>query len=284
MVRYSTSHVRRPPASAAMFTPIRLSADNASPMTGAGNHTYLLIGANGSAALVDAGGGQPSHLAALSEALGREHAQLDDVFVTHAHADHATGVTALASGHSHARFHKYPWPEEDAKFAVAWMSLAEGDRVSAGDTGLAVLHTPGHSPDHCAFWHEPSATMFTGDLVILGGSVLIPFSRGGDVAQYLASLTRLLALRPARLLPAHGRAIDDPAAALSEAIEHRLARERQVAEALAARHETVPAIVESIYHGLSPALQPAARESVRAHLEKLRREGRAREEDGRWRA
>ena len=91
--------------------------------------------------------------------------------MTHAHADHAAGVTALVPEHSQARFHKYPWPEEDARFAVAWMSLAEGDRVAAGDTGLVVLHTPGHSPDHCAFWHEPSGSIFTGDLVRLGGSV-----------------------------------------------------------------------------------------------------------------
>ena len=45
----------------------------------------------------------------------------------------------------------------------------------------------------------------------------------------------------------------------------------------------MPSIVESIYDGLAPALVPAASENVRAHLEKLKREGRAVQRDGRWR-
>jgi hypothetical protein len=44
----------------------------------------------------------------------------------------------------------------------------------------------------------------------------------------------------------------------------------------------VEAIAESIYDGLAPALMTAAQENVRAHLEKLRSEGRASETDGRW--
>jgi hypothetical protein len=44
----------------------------------------------------------------------------------------------------------------------------------------------------------------------------------------------------------------------------------------------VQAIAESIYDGLSPALMAAALENVRAHLEKLKRERRAADEQGRW--
>ena len=35
-------------------------------------------------------------------------------------------------------------------------------------------------------------TIFTGDLVLRGGSVMIHWSRGGDLGEYLASLERLL--------------------------------------------------------------------------------------------
>ncbi len=59
-------------------------------------------------------------------------------------------------------------------------------------------------------------------------------------------------------------------------------RERQVIQSVAAGRDTVQAIVESIYDGLDAALEPAARQNVVAHLEKLKREGRAIEENARW--
>ena len=113
---------------------------------------------------------------------------------------------------------------------MAWQTLGDGEAVTAGDETLIVLHTPGHSPDHLAFWHEASRTIFTGDLVVLGSSVMIHWSRGGDLGQYLASLERLLALEPSRLLPAHGPGRHGPARALDELLEHRRMRERQVIE------------------------------------------------------
>ena len=42
------------------------------------------------------------------------------------------------------------------------------------------------------------------------------------------------------------------------------------------------AIAESIYDGLAPALVPAARENVRAHLEKLETDGIAAHDDDWW--
>jgi hypothetical protein len=59
-------------------------------------------------------------------------------------------------------------------------------------------------------------------------------------------------------------------------------RERQVITALRQGHSTVPEIAESIYDGLDPALMLAARENVRAHLEKLKADGRASADQGRW--
>ena len=265
-----------------MFEPLLLTAHNPSPMTGDGNNTYLLAQTGGSAALIDAGVGEPAHLQAIAGALADRHARLDTVLVTHGHRDHASGAPALTAQHPAASFAKHPWPEEDAQYAVAWRTIADGDCVSAGGEPLVVLHTPGHSPDHLAFWHEPSRTLFTGDLVVRGSSVMIHSSRGGNLAQYLASLERLLALEPARLLPAHGPIVDDPRVVIAGYIAHRLFRERQVEAALRAGRTTVEAIAESIYDGLAPALMPAARENVRAHLEKLEDEGRASEAGGHW--
>jgi len=266
----------------AVFNPILLPAYNPGPMTGQGNNTYLLLGSQGETVLVDAGVGDPRHFAAIDHHLTDAHARLDRVLVTHAHADHASGAPALAATHETARFAKYPWPDQDARYAVLWDRLEDGDRVLAGGEPLVTLHTPGHSPDHVAFWHEPSRTVFTGDLVAQGTSVMIHWSRGGDLGQYLQALERVLALRPRLLLPAHGPEVTDPATLLNGYLEHRRMRERQVIEALTFGRETVESIAESIYHGIDPVLMPAALENVRAHLEKLKTEGRAFEEDAVW--
>lgn len=290
------------------FDPILLEAHNPSPMTGGGNNTYLIIGQAGggsrqagsgqprSAVLIDAGVGQRDHLAEIDRRLAAGDARLETVLVTHGHADHASGAPALAASHPGARFVKYPWPEQDRRYAVRWEPIAEAETIPIGPAGgatpvdpngdetIVVVHTPGHSPDHVAFWHQPTRTVFTGDLVTVGASVMIHWSRGGSLIDYLASLERVLALGPQRLLPAHGPEPEDPSRLLSGYLAHRRMREEQVIAALEDGRRTVPAIAESIYAGLDPALMEAARENVRAHLEKLKVEGRAVDDEaGRWR-
>jgi len=248
-------------------------------MTGAGNWTWLIPGARPT--LIDAGTGEGAHLDALHAALGGQ--ALAQVLVTHAHTDHASGAPGLRHRFPDAAFRKMPWPERDAKWPADWQPLAGGDVVQAGDTELVAVHTPGHAPDHLCFWHEETRTLFCGDLALKGATVWIPASSlRGDLIDYLTSLEQVLAMRPARLLPAHGPIIDDPERVLRQYIAHRLQREKQVLDALQAGDRTAAAIVARVYRGLSEPLRVLAEEGVVAHLVKLEREGRARRDGNRW--
>ena len=251
--------------------PIPIHARNPGPYTGDGNWTWLIRGRV--TTLVDAGTGEAQHLDAIEQAL--DGAAMAQVLVTHAHGDHASGAPALAARFPDARFFKMPWPGRDTRWPVAWEPLADGSTIAAGDDTLTVIHTPGHAPDHLCLWHVDSRTMFCGDLAQKGTTIYIPSNSQGDLTAYLASLERVLALQPARLLPAHGPVIDGPEAVLRGYIEHRLERERQIMGLLRDGQTSPDAIVARLYRGLKQTLVPMARESVVAHLIKLEREGRA---------
>jgi glyoxylase-like metal-dependent hydrolase (beta-lactamase superfamily II) len=260
------------------FDPIPIHAHNPGPYTGRGNTTWLIRGRV--PVLIDAGTGDPRHLDELERALDGE--RLERVLVTHAHSDHVGGAAVLAQRMPHVRFAKFPWPERDARHPVTWERIADNERVVAGDTELVAIHTPGHSPDHLCFWHEPSRSLFCGDLAASGTTVVIPASSGGDLAAYMASLERALAMRAKRLLPAHGPVVDDPDTLLQHYLAHRREREQQVLAALGAGDTQPDAIVSRLYVRLTPALASMARDSVTAHLLKLEREGRVRRVNEGW--
>jgi glyoxylase-like metal-dependent hydrolase (beta-lactamase superfamily II) len=114
----------------------------------------------------------------------------------------------------------------------------------------------------------PGRRLFTGDLVLGEGSSAI-LHPDGSVADCLASLARLVALRPALLLPGHGPPVEEAVRRLEAYRRHRLEREAEVRRALSEGATTVPEIRDAVYGELPPGLRWAADASVAAHLAAL---------------
>jgi hydroxyacylglutathione hydrolase len=91
-------------------------------------------------------------------------------------------------------------------------TLAEGDEVA----GFEVLHVPGHSPGHLAYWRESDRSLILGDVLFglhpatgVPGLHLPPDPFTPDQAQNRESARRLAALEPALVCFGHGPPLRD---------------------------------------------------------------------------
>lgn len=236
-------------------------------------NVYLVGPERGPVAVVDPGSPYEDQQAILDAYLGELPIEL--VLLTHHHGDHTGGAAALA-----ARWgvpiaaHAATARRLAGRVAVTRL-LADGEVVH----GATAVHTPGHAEGHLCF--EIGGATIAGDLVAGIGTILIDPGEG-DMAAYLASLERLLARPAAALLPAHGPMIPDGPAKLREYLAHRRMREARAADALSGAPRTARELVPIVYGDTPAALWPLAERSLLAHLEKLARDGRAFERDGRW--
>ena len=146
-----------------------------------------------------------------------------------------------------------------------------------------MIHTPGHATNHLCYLLEEERTLFTGDHVMQGSTVVIN-PPDGDMAAYLASLRALLELDLDWLAPGHGFLMAEPRAAMEAVVAHRLKREAKVVAALGAHRPggARRSCCRVVYADVPAKLHPMALRSLLAHLLKLRDDGSAEEASGRW--
>ena len=222
-------------------------ADNPSALTLTGTNTWIV-----GRWVIDPGPALDAHLDAVAAEVAARGGG-EGIAVTHDHEDHVEGLAALRTRLG------------DVAVVSARGGAADGDVVGP----LRVLAIPGHSDDHLAFVAGRAA--FTGDAVLGEGSVFV----SGSLAAYLDGLRRLRELDLAVLCPGHGPPVWDPRARLDDYIAHRLDRERRLLAALEQGLRSEDELLDAAWSDAPPALRPFAAASLRAHLEKLREEGRS---------
>ncbi len=231
----------------------RVRAANPGPLTLSGSNTWVV--GRDPAWVVDPGPALDEHLDAVAaEVAARGGA--GGIALTHDHADHAEGTGALRE-----------------RLGAVPVAAARGAGVVLGDGDafgpLEALAVPGHADDHLVFVAGRAA--FTGDAVLGEGSVFV----SGALRAYLDGLRRLRALDLAVICPGHGDEVWDPAAKLDEYLAHRLERERKLLAALEAGLRDEEDLLDAAWDDAPAAVRPFAAITLRAHLDKLREEGRA---------
>ena len=236
---------------------------------------YLVGPERGPVAVVDPGSPYEDQQVILDAYL--RELPIEGVLLTHHHGDHVGGAAALAARWG-VPIAAHAATARRLEGLVPVTRLLEDGEVVHGATAV---HTPGHADGHLCF--EVGGATIAGDMVAGLGTILIEPSEG-DMAQYLASLERLLARPAAALLPAHGPVIPDGPQKLREYLAHRRMREGRVLAALSGAPRPLRELVAIAYSDTPPVLWPVAERSLLAHLVKLAREGKAVERDGGWSA
>ena len=265
----------------------RLLAHNPSPFTFTGTGTFVV--GNGTVAVIDPGPADPDHIAALLGALAGE--TVSHIVITHTHMDHSPAAPAVQAATGARIVGCAPLvlsddgPRADAGFDASYAPdrvLGDGESVSGPGWTLTALATPGHTSNHLCFALAEEKALFTGDHV-MGWSTTVVAPPDGDMADYMASLRKLLDRDDTVYHPTHGEAVADPQRFVRGLITHRKQRETQILKLLGTAPQAIPAMVAVMYRQVDARLHPAAGRSVLAHLIDLRTRGMVIDAGGHWR-
>jgi glyoxylase-like metal-dependent hydrolase (beta-lactamase superfamily II) len=172
--------------------------------------------ATGQAAVIDPGGDLPQVLAVANEL----SLTLEQIWLTHAHIDHAGGTGTLARTRGLPIIGPHPgdqfWidglvqqsrmfglPPAEPFTPTRW--LADGDTVRIGGCELEVRHCPGHTPGHVIFFEPSTRHAFVGDVLFAGSIGRTDFPQGDHDTLIRAIVSRLWPLGDdVSFTPGHG--------------------------------------------------------------------------------
>lgn len=168
------------------------------------------------AAVIDPGGDLDRILAAVM----RQGLTLTQIWLTHAHIDHAGGTAELASKLNipiigpnpgdqfwidglAAQGRQFGFPHVEAFKPTRW--LFDGDTVKVGDCTLNVRHCPGHTPGHVVFHSPEIGRAFVGDVLFAGSIGRTDFPQGDHDTLISSIVERLWPMGDDTVfIPGHG--------------------------------------------------------------------------------
>ncbi|WP_295882820.1 MBL fold metallo-hydrolase [uncultured Thiohalocapsa sp.] len=203
-------------------------------------------------AVVDALG-SPSLAKRFIEEIRRvSDAPIKTVIVTHYHADHIYGLQVfqdlgariIAPGGfqdylsspaaeerlTERRFSLDPWVNDDTRLVRPDVVIVEQTELGLGDVTLDIRYLgPAHSDGDLAVLVQPDNVLISGDIIFEGR---VPFTGSADTKRWLEVLESLDDTGIKALIPGHGPAASEPAAAVSRTLDYLKYTREQMAAAV----------------------------------------------------
>lgn len=182
---------------------------------------YVAWDATGECVFIDPGCHGEREFQRLKDFVAQRGLKPVKILLTHGHFDHLLGLEDVASAwHIDAWLHpldrgqmiqSIAWSEELGlpckPFTGVLHDLADGDKITFGETTLEVIFTPGHTEGGVCFFCRADGVLFSGD-TLFAGSIGRTDRPGGDYDRIIESISsKLMTLDgDVQVLPGHGPA------------------------------------------------------------------------------
>lgn len=257
---------------------VRVTAPNAGPFTFTGTNSFIL--GNDRVVVVDPGPADERHVVALGAAIGGR--PVEAVLLTHTHGDHSALAARFAREVGGPLWFEGPHrpSRPPRRFERDWVGehsdyglqpdrvLQDGEVIALDGLAIEVIATPGHCANHLCFGLQDRPELLSGDHVMGWNSTMIAVP-DGSMADYLRSLRKVEAARYSRYLPAHGGEIADGPDFARLLRLHREMRNKEIVRAVETGATSITDLMQAIYPKVPIAVAPAARMTLKAHIEYL---------------
>jgi glyoxylase-like metal-dependent hydrolase (beta-lactamase superfamily II) len=151
--------------------------------------------------------------------------------------------------------------------------IKDGEILDFGHVKLRVVHTPGHTPGHCAFYEEKTGLLFSADIDLSGFGPWYAH-RCSNIDDFICSIQKCLDLEPQIIVSSHkGIITDDIPTRLQRYVEVIYHKEDQIIKALQSPQTIEQLAGRQIVYGenntLTPLLRWFEKMSVAQHLQRL---------------
>lgn len=282
-----------PPISVLSPAVVRILGCNPGKFTLQGTNTYL-IGSGKQRILLDTGEGMPEYTKLLGDYLRATGIEISHVLLSHWHGDHTGGIPDLVTNNglyndkSVAAPLVYKMPEESEDLSNltvrnhSYLPIQDGQVFATEGATLVAYYTPGHTDDHMSFWLEEEKALFPGDHILGEGTSVF-----SDLARYIDTLKKMKKINNgdiSKLYPGHGDIVLNVHEKIDEYILHRQQREDQILDILRNSQSalTAESITKNIYPTVAENVLKWAENGIFLHLEKLRLENKAINNNEEW--
>jgi len=163
--------------------------------TKSSTYTYIISSGEGREALII----DPviEHTNEYLKILEKLKLKLVKVIDTHIHADHITALNELNKRTSCTRI-----MGENSKSEVIDIKVKDNEKINIENIELKAMYTPGHTD--CSYSYLMNDRVFTGDTLLINGTVRTDFQNGNSFDAYDSLFNKLLKLPEKTLVyPAH---------------------------------------------------------------------------------